>query len=190
MRIVIELKQEEGAETVLNQLYMHTPMKTTFGVQLLAIHRNQPVTCNLQQVLGHFIDFRVEVVTRRTRYLLVKAEARAHILEGLKIALDNIDEVVELIKKSKDIPAARESLMGRFGLTELQTNAILEMRLSRLTGLEREKIEQELKDVLAEIDRLKGILSDEKKLYAVIVEELKEIKDRYGDDRRTEIIRR
>lgn len=188
MRIVIELKQEESAETVLNQLYTHTPMKTTFGVQLLAIHRNQPVTFNLQQILGHFIDFRVEVVTRRTRYLLVKAEARAHILEGLKIALDNIDEVVELIKKSKDIPSAREGLMGRFGLTELQTNAILEMRLSRLTGLEREKIEQELKDVLTEIDRLKGILSDEKRLYAVIVEELKEIRERYGDDRRTEII--
>ena len=188
MRIVIELKNEEGAETLLNQLYTHTQMKTTFGVQLLAIHRNQPVTLNLHQVLGHFIDFRVEVVTRRTRYLLTKAEQRAHILEGLKIALDNIDEVVELIKKSKDVPAARKNLMGRFGLTEPQTNAILEMRLSRLTGLERDKIEQELKDVLAEIDRLKGILSDEKKLYAVIIEELKEIKERYGDERRTEII--
>ncbi len=188
MRIVIELKQEEGAEILLNQLYAQTQMKTTFGVQLLAIHRNQPVTFNLQQILGHFIDFRVEVVTRRTRYLLIRAEARAHILEGLKVALDNIDEVVELIRKSKDVPTAREGLMNRFGLTDRQANAILEMRLSRLTGLEREKIEQELKDVLAEIDRLKGILADEKKLYAVIIEELKEIKSKYADERRTEII--
>jgi DNA gyrase subunit A len=188
MRIVIELKQEEGAEILLNQLYAQTQMKTTFGVQLLAIHRNQPVTFNLQQALGHFIDFRVEVVTRRTRYLLIRAEARAHILEGLKVALDNIDEVVELIRKSKDVPTAREGLMARFGLTDRQANAILEMRLSRLTGLEREKIEQELKDVLVEIDRLKGILADEKKLYAVIIEELKEIKSKYADERRTEII--
>jgi DNA gyrase subunit A len=163
-------------------------MKTTFGVQLLAIHRNQPVTFNLQQVLGHFIDFRVEIVTRRTRYLLIRAEARAHILEGLKVALDNIDEVVELIRKSKDVPTAREGLMTRFGFTDRQANAILEMRLSRLTGLEREKIEQELKDVLAEVDRLKGILADEKKLYEVIIEELKEIKSKYADERRTEII--
>ncbi len=188
MRIVIELKQEDDAEILLNQLYTQTQMKTTFGVQLLAIHRSQPVTFTLKQVLGHFIDFRVEVVIRRTRFLLTKAEQRAHILEGLKIALDSIDAVVELIRKSKDVPTAREGLMDRFGLTELQANAILEMRLSRLTGLEREKIEQELKDVLAEISRLKGILSDEKKLYVVIVEELKEIRDRYGDDRRTEII--
>jgi DNA gyrase subunit A len=188
MRIVIELKQEEGAEILLNQLYTQTQMKTTFGVQLLAIHRNQPITFNLQQVLNHFIDFRVEVVTRRARFLLTKAEQRAHILEGLKIALDNIDEVVELIRKSKDVPTAREGLMGRFGLTELQANAILEMRLSRLTGLEREKIEQELRDVMAEIDRLRGILADEKKLFAVIVDELSEIRKKYADKRRTEII--
>ncbi len=188
MRIVIELKREEGAEILLNQLYAQTQMKTTFGVQLLAIHRNQPVTLTLSEALSHFIEFRVEVVTRRTRFLLVKAEARAHILEGLKVALDNIDEVVELIKKSPDVSSARDSLMNRFGLTDVQANAILEMRLSRLTGLEREKIEQELKDVLAEIQRLKGILADEKKLYAVIVEELKEIKEKFSDDRRTEII--
>ncbi len=188
MRIVIELKREEGSETLLNQLYAQTQMKTTFGVQLLSIHRNQPVTLTLPQILGHFIDFRVEVVTRRTRFLLAKAEERAHILEGLKIALDNIDEVVELIKKSRDVPTAREGLMTRFGLSERQANAILEMRLSRLTGLEREKIEQELTEVLAEIDRLRGILADEKKLYAVIVQELEEIRDKYGDGRRTEII--
>ncbi len=190
MRIVIELKREKEdiAEVVLNQLYAMTQMKTTFGVQMLAIHRSQPIVCTLPQMLGHFIDFRVEVVTRRTRFLLARAEERAHILEGLKIALDNIDEVVELIKKSRDVPAARTGLMARFGLSEKQTNAILEMRLSRLTGLEREKIEQELKDVLVQIKGLKEILADEKKLYAVIVEELQEIKERYGDDRRTEIV--
>jgi len=190
MRIVIELKREKEdiAEVVLNQLYSMTQMKTTFGVQMLAIHRNQPIVCTLPQMLGHFIDFRVEVVTRRTRYLLTRAEERAHILEGLKIALDNIDEVVALIRKSKDVVTAREGLMARFGLSEKQASAILEMRLSRLTGLEREKIEQELKDVLAEIKRLKAILADDKKLYAVIVSELKEIRDRYGDERRTEIV--
>jgi DNA gyrase subunit A len=139
-------------------------------------------------MLGYFIDFRVEVVTRRTRFLLARAEERAHILEGLKIALDNIDAVVELIKKSRDIPAAREGLQSQFGLSERQANAILEMRLSRLTGLEREKVEQDLKEVLAEIKRLKGILADEKKLFTVIVEELEQIRDRYGDERRTEII--
>jgi len=188
MRVVIELKKEEEAEVILNQLYTQTQMKTTFGVQLLAIHRNQPVTCTLRQMLGHFISFRVEVVTRRTRFLLTRAEERAHILEGMKIALDNIDEVVELIKKSRDVPAAREGLLTRFGLSERQANAILEMRLSRLTGLEREKIELELKDILAEINRLKEILADEKKLFGVIVEELEQIRDKYGDKRRTEIV--
>jgi DNA gyrase subunit A len=188
MRVVIELKRDEVAEVVLNQLFSMTQMKTTFGVQMLAIHRNQPVMCTLPQMLTRFIDFRVEVVTRRTRYLLTRAEERAHILEGLKIALDNIDEVVELIKKSKDVPTARAGLIVRFGLSERQTNAILEMRLSRLTGLEQEKVEQELKAVLKEIKHLKGILADEKKLYAVIVEELTEIRERFGDDRRTEII--
>ncbi|TNF45493.1 DNA gyrase subunit A, partial [bacterium] len=188
MRLVVELKKDEIAEVVLNQLYSMTQMKTTFGVQMLAIHRNQPILSTLPQMLGHFVDFRVEVVTRRTRFLLAKAEERAHILEGLKIALDNIDEVVELIRKSKDIPSAREGLMTKFALSEVQASAILEMRLSRLTGLEREKIEKELKDVLAEISRLRGILADEKKLYAVIVEELKAVRDRYGDLRRTEIV--
>ncbi len=190
MRIVIELKREKEdiAEVVLNQLYAMTQMKTTFGVQMLAIHRSQPIVCTLPQMLEHFIDFRVEVVTRRTRFLLTRAEERAHILEGLKIALDNIDEVVELIKKSRDVPAARTGLMTRFGLSEKQTNAILEMRLSRLTGLEREKVEQELKDVLVQIKGLKEILADDKKLSAVIVKELREIRERYGDDRRTEIV--
>jgi len=188
MRIVVELKKEEESEVILNQLFSQTQLKTTFGVQLLAIHRNQPVTCTLPEMLGHFIDFRVEVVTRRSRYLLARAQERAHILEGLKIALDNIDAVVELIKKSRDVPAAREGLMTRFGLTERQANAILEMRLARLTGLEREKIEKELQEILVQIEWLEGILADERKLLGVIEEELREVRDKYRDVRRTEII--
>ncbi len=188
MRIVLELKRDEIAEVILNQLYSMTQMKTTFAVQMLAIHRNRPVLCSLPQMLHYFIDFRVEVITRRTQFLLSRAEERAHILEGLKIALDNIDEVVDLIKKSADVPTARTGLMARFGLSERQSNAILEMRLSRLTGLERGKIEQELRDVNAEIVRLRNILADEKILLAVIVEELEEIRDRFGDERRTEIV--
>ncbi len=189
MRLVVELKRDEIAEVILNQLYSMTQMKTTFGVQMLAIHRNQPLLADMKTFLGHFIDFRVEVVTRRTRFDLIKAEERAHILEGLKIALDNIDAVINLIKKSPDVSSARTGLIKKFGLSERQAVAILEMRLSRLTGLEREKIEEELKVIKKEIKRLKGILADEKKLYAVIVEELTEIKDRYGDERRTEIIK-
>ena len=188
MRLVVELKRDEIAEVVLNQLYSMTQMKTTFGVQMLAIHRNQPLLADLRTLLGHFIDFRVEVVTRRTRFDLARAEERAHILEGLKIALDNIDAVISLIKKSADVSTARAGLITKFGLSERQAVAILEMRLSRLTGLEREKIEAELKVVKKEIKRFKEILADEKKLYDVIETELSEIKDKYGDERRTEII--
>ncbi len=189
MRLVIEIKRDEIAEVLLNQLYSMTQMKTTFGVQMLAIHRNQPLLADIKTLLGHFIDFRVEVVTRRTRFELDKAEERAHVLEGLKVALDNIDAVVRLIKKSADVPAARAGLIEKFGLSKQQANAILEMRLSRLTGLEREKIDEELKAIKKEIRRLKGILADEEKLFAVIVEELTEIKERYGDERRTEIVK-
>ncbi len=188
MRLVVEIKRDEIAEVLLNQLYSMTQMKSTFGVQMLAIHRGQPLLADIKTFLGHFIDFRVEVVTRRTRFELDKAEERAHILEGLKVALENIDAVVGLIKKSADVPAARAGLIKEFSLSERQASAILEMRLSRLTGLEREKIDEELKAIKKEIRRLKGILADEKKLFAVIVEELTEIKERYGDERRTEIV--
>jgi len=188
MRLVVEIKRDEIAEVLLNQLYSMTQMKSTFGVQMLAIHRGQPLLADIKTFLGHFIDFRVEVVTRRTRFELDKAEERAHILEGLKVALENIDAVVGLIKKSADVPAARAGLIKKFGLSERQASAILEMRLSRLTGLEREKIDEELKAIKKEIRRLKEILADEKKLFAVIVEELTEIKERYGDERRTEIV--
>ncbi len=188
MRLVVEIKRDEIAEVLLNQLYSMTQMKSTFGVQMLAIHRGQPLLADIKTFLGHFIDFRVEVVTRRTRFELDRAEERAHILEGLKVALENIDAVVGLIKKSADVPAARAGLIKKFGLSERQASAILEMRLSRLTGLEREKIDEELKAIKKEIRRLKGILADEKKLFAVIVGELTEIKERYGDERRTEIV--
>ena len=188
MRLVVEIKRDEIAEVLLNQLYSMTQMKSTFGVQMLAIHRGQPLLADIKTFLEHFIDFRVEVVTRRTRFELDRAEERAHILEGLKVALENIDAVVGLIKKSADVPAARASLIKKFGLSERQASAILEMRLSRLTGLEREKIDEELKTIKKEIRRLKGILADEKKLFAVIVEELTEIKERYGDERRTVIV--
>ena len=186
--IIGSVAADEIAEVVLNQLYSMTQMKTTFGVQMLAIHRNQPLLADLRTLLGHFIDFRVEVVTRRTRFDLARAEERAHILEGLKIALDNIDAVISLIKKSADVSTARAGLITKFGLSERQAVAILEMRLSRLTGLEREKIEAELKVVKKEIKHFKEILADEKKLYDVIETELSEIKDKYGDERRTEII--
>ncbi|MFV1956194.1 MAG: DNA gyrase subunit A [bacterium] len=189
MRLVVEIKRDEIAEVLLNQLYSMTQMKTTFGVQMLAIHRNQPLLADIKTLLGHFIDFRVEVVTRRTRFELDRAEERAHVLEGLKVALDNIDAVVRLIKKSPDVPAARTGLIKKFDLSKRQANAILEMRLSRLTGLERGKIDEELKAIKKEIRRLKGILADEEKLFAVIVEELTEIKERYGDERRTEIVK-
>ncbi|MEE8547061.1 MAG: DNA gyrase subunit A [bacterium] len=188
MRLVVEIKRDEIAEVLLNQLYSMTQMKSTFGVQMLAIHRGQPLLADIKTFLGHFIDFRVEVVTRRTRFELDRAEERAHILEGLKVALENIDAVVGLIKKSADVPAARAGLIKKFGLSERQASAILEMRLSRLTGLEREKIDEELKTIKKEIRRLKGILADEKKLFAVIVDELTEIKERYGDERRTVIV--
>ncbi|MEE8319279.1 MAG: DNA gyrase subunit A [bacterium] len=188
MRLVVEIKRDEIAEVLLNQLYSMTQMKSTFGVQMLAIHRGQPLLADIKTFLEHFIDFRVEVVTRRTRFELDRAEERAHILEGLKVALENIDAVVGLIKKSADVPAARAGLIKKFGLSERQASAILEMRLSRLTGLEREKIDEELKTIKKEIRRLKGILADEKKLFAVIVDELTEIKERYGDERRTVIV--
>jgi DNA gyrase subunit A len=189
MRVVVELKKEAVSEVVLNNLYKQTQMQTSFGVQLLAIVQNRPRTLNLKQMLEEFLAFRKEVVTRRTLFLLRKAEARAHILEGLKIALDRLDAVIKLIRGSKDPKEAKDGLMGKFGLSELQAQAILDMRLQRLTGLEREKILQELKDVKAEIARLKKILSEEKELLRVIGEEFREIREAYADERRSQIVR-
>jgi len=188
MRIVIELKREAVAQVVLNQLFKHTQMQVTFGIILLAIVHGQPQTLNLKELIQQFINHRKEVVTRRSQFELGKAEANAHILEGLKIALDNLDRVISLIRSSKTPQDAKEGLMAKFSLSEAQAQAILEMRLQRLTNLEREKINEEYKEVIQLIARLREILSNERLLFNLIGEELQEIKERYGDERRTLII--
>lgn len=187
MRIVIELKKDANPNVILNLLYKHTKMQDTFGVIMLALVNNEPQILNIKEVLGHYIEFQKEVVTRRTVFELNKAEARAHILEGLRIALDNIDEVISIIRSSKTSEIAKNTLMDRFGLSEKQSQAILEMRLRRLTGLERDKIEEEYAELMKQIEYLKSILDSEEKLLSVIKEELSEIKRRYGDERRTSI---
>ena len=187
MRIVIELKRDANPNVILNLLYKHTKMQDTFGVIMLALVNNEPHVLNLKQVLGHYIEFQKEVVTRRTIFELNKAQARAHILEGLKIALDNIDEVISIIRSSKTSEIARNILMERFNLSEKQSQAILEMRLRRLTGLERDKIEEEYAEIMKQIEYLNSILASEEKLLSVIKDELIEIKRRYNDDRRTAI---
>jgi DNA gyrase subunit A len=188
LRVVIELKKEAVAQVVLNQLFKHTQMQVTFGIILLAIVHGQPQTLNLKEVIQQFINHRKEVITRRSQFELGKAEAQAHILEGLKTALDNLDRVISLIRSSKTPKDAKEGLMAKFSLSEAQAQAILEMRLQRLTNLEREKINEEYKEVIQLIARLREILSNEKLLFNLIVEELREIRDRYGDERRTLII--
>ena len=188
MRIFVELKRDEVAEVILNNLFLHTQMQTTLGIINLAIVDGQPRVLNLKQLLELFVRFRKEVVTRRTIFELKKARERAHILEGLKIALDNLDAVITLIRKSKSPQEAKEGLMNKFKLSDVQAQAILDMRLQRLTALEREKIVEEYKEVLKLIKRLEEILASEKLLIEVIVDELKEIKKQFGDERRTEII--
>ena len=189
MRVVVELKKDAVAEVVLNNLYKQTQMQTSFGVQLLSIVQNQPRTLTLKQTLEEFLAFRKEVVTKRSLFLLRKAEARAHILEGLQIALDHLDAVIKLIRGSKDPKEAKDGLMAKFRLTEIQAQAILDMRLQRLTGLEREKIAQELKEVQAEIKRLKKILAEESELLRVVGNEFREIRQAYADERRSQIVR-
>ena len=187
MRIVVELKRDAPAEIVLNQLFKHTQMQTTFGVIMLALVDGQPRVLSLKQLLSHFIDHRHLVVTKRTQFELKKAEHRAHILEGLKIALDHIDAVIKLIRASKTPQDAKDGLMAKFKLSEIQAQAILDMRLQRLTGLEREKIEQEYLDVIKLIEKLKGILESKPQRMNIIKEELLGLKEKYGDERRTEI---
>ncbi len=187
-RVVIELKKDAVAEVVLNNLYKLTQMQVSFGVQLLAIVQNQPRTLTLKQTLEEFLAYRREVVTRRSLFLLRKAEGRAHILEGLKVALSNLDAVIKLIRASKDPKEAKEGLVRKFALTEIQAQAILDMRLQRLTGLEREKILEELKEVQKEIARLKKILAEETELLRVIAEEFREIREAYADERRSQIV--
>ena len=188
MRMVIELKRGEEPEVVLNNLYKHTQLQMSFGVIMLAIVGGRPKVMNLLELIETFIDFRRDVVRRRTEFDLRKAEARYHILEGLKIALDHIDAVITLIRGSKTVPEARDGLMTQFGLSQIQSQAILDMQLQRLTGLERQKILDELAELLKTIERLRAILASERLLMQIIVDELKEIRDRYGDDRRTQII--
>ncbi len=188
MRVVIELKRDAQPAVVLNQLFMHTQMQTTFGVIMLALVNGAPKVLTLKEIMYHFINHRMDVLIRRTKYDLDAAERRAHILEGYIIALDNIDAVIETIKKSRDTETAKNNLMKKFKLSEIQAKAILDMRLQRLTGLERKKIEDEYKEVIKLIEKLKGILASEEKRYLIIKEELLEIKERYGNPRRTEII--
>jgi DNA gyrase subunit A len=188
LRIVIELKRGELADVVLNNLYKHTPLQMNFGVIMLAIVGGRPRYLSLVEALEHFVEFRREVVRRRTEFELRKAEARAHILEGLKIALDHLDAVIALIRAAKSPADARDGLMSSFGLSQLQAQAILDMQLQRLTGLERQKIIDELTEVLAEIERLLAILGSETLLTRIVVDELRAVRERFGDERRTEII--
>ncbi len=188
MRMVIELKRDAQPAVVLNQLFKHTQMQTTFGVITLALVKGAPKVLNLKEVMQHFLEHRMDVLIRRTKYELDAAERRAHILEGYIIALDNIDAVIETIKKSRDVEAAKSNLMRKFKLSEIQAKAILDMRLQRLTGLERKKIEDEYKEIIKLIEKLKGILDSEEKRYLIIKDELLAIKERYGDARKTEII--
>ena len=187
IKITITLKRDANAQVVLNKLYKHTSFQTTYGIIFLMLDQGVPRTLGLKDIIAKYIEFQKEVITRRTQFDLDVAEKRVHILEGLKIALDNIDDVVKLIRASKSDEEARNGLMSKFGLTEIQANAILEMRLRRLTGLEREKIENELAELLKTIEELKAILASEAKILEVIKNELLEIKDKYGDERRTHI---
>jgi len=188
LRVVIELKRDSQPAVILNNLFKHTQMQTTFGVIMLSLVNGVPRVLNIQQMMQYFLDHRMEVLIRRTKFELEAAERRAHILEGYIIALDNIDEVIETIKKSRDVETARTNLMRKFKLSEIQAKAILDMRLQRLTGLERKKIEDEYKETLKLIERLKGILDSEKKRRTIIKDELLLLKEKYGDERRTEII--
>jgi DNA gyrase subunit A len=187
MRIVIELKREAVPKVVLNNLYKHTQMQQSFGVNLVALVNNVPKTLSYREVLRHYVDHQFEVVTRRTRYELERAQARAHILEGLLIALLNLDEVVATIRKSRSVETARNNLMKNFKLSERQAQAILDLRLQRLTAMERQKVEQEHKDLREKIEYLEGVLADEGKVYSIIKEELAEVRAAYADERRTAI---
>ncbi|WP_099360693.1 DNA gyrase subunit A [Fredinandcohnia onubensis] len=188
MRIVMEVRRDANANVLLNNLYKHTALQTTFGINMLALVNGHPRVLNLKQCLQYYLDHQVVVIKRRTAFELRKAEARAHILEGLRIALDHIDEIITLIRGSQNTDIAREGLMTRFNLSEKQAQAILDMRLQRLTGLERDKIEAEYQELVALIAELKAILADEEKVLEIIREELLEVKERFNDKRRTEIL--
>ena len=188
MRIVVDLKRGEVPEVILNNLYKHTPLQSSFGIIMLAIVGGRPKVMSLLELVETFVEFRREIVRRRTEFDLKKAEARYHILEGLRIAIDHLDAVITLIRSAKTVPEAREGLMTQFSLSQLQAQAILDMQLQRLTGLERQKILDELAELLKTIERLRAILASERLLMQIIVDELKEVRSKYGDDRRTEIL--
>ncbi len=188
MRIVLELKKDEPAVPILNSLYKHTAMQSTFGVIMLALVDNQPRVLDLKQVIGHFIDHRKVVVVRRTRYELRQAEARAHILEGYRIALDHLDAVIQLIRRARSVDEARGGLMSEFGMSEIQAQAVLDLRLQRLTQLERQKIQDEYEEIIRLIARLQAILGNEALVREIIREELTTLKEQYGDARRTQIM--
>lgn len=185
MRVVIELRHDVVPDVILNQLYKHTQMQDSFGIIMLALVKNQPMVLNLKQILEYYVEHQKEIITRRTRYELGKAKERAHILEGLKIALDHLDEVIKTIRASANAEIARAALVEKFALSERQAQAILDMRLQRLTGLERKKIDDEYIDVLETIDWLESVLADEYKVLNIIKEDLLEVKKRFGDARRT-----
>lgn len=187
MRIVIEVKREADPNIVVNQLFKHSQLESTFGVIMIALVNGVPRTLNLKEIISEFVKHRYDVVVKRAKYELKKAEERAHILEGLLIALDNLDAVIKLIRASKDVPTAKAGLIEKFGLTEIQAQAILDMRLQRLTALEREKIKAEHKELVEKIKHLKELLGSDEMIYGVIKDELKEIKKKYNDERRTEI---
>src|SRR5919206_2232381 len=187
MRIVIELKREAVPKVVLNNLYKHTQMQQSFGVNLVALVAGVPKTLSYKEVLKHYIAHQFEVVTRRTRYELGRAQARAHVLEGLIIALSNLDEVVATIRKSRSVETARNNLMKKFKLSERQAQAILDLRLQRLTALERRKVEQEHRDLVEKIEYLEGVLADDSRVYGIVKEELLEVRAAYDDERRTQI---
>ena len=187
IRVVVELRKDAPAEVILNQLYKQTPLQATFGVNMLALVDGRPRTLSLKEALRHFLDFRREVVARRTAYDLAQAEARAHILEGFAIALDNLDRVIEIIRAAEDTAAARTALMAEFGLSERQAQAVLDMRLRALTALERQKVLDELEELRAKIAEYKAILASDERILGVVTEELEEIKSEFGDARRTEI---
>ena len=187
IKLVVHLKKEANANVVLNNLYKHTSLQTTYGIIFLMLDQGLPKTLNLKEIISKYIDYQREVIYRRTKYDLEKAEKRVHILEGYKIALDNLDAVINIIRNAKDDETAKHELMTKFSLDDVQAESILELKLRRLTGLERSKIEEELNDLLKLIDELKGILASDAKIYEIIKQELLEIKAKYADERRTEI---
>lgn len=188
MRVVVELKKYSNSNVILNKLFKHTNLETSYSIILLALVDNQPEVLNLKNIIKHYVDHRFIIITRRTKYELAKLERRAHILEGLLIALKHIDEIIELIKKSKDPQSAKEKLMLNYALSEIQAQAILDMKLQRLTGLEQEKLKEEYKEVIEKISELKSILESKYKILDMIKNDLLELKEKYGDERRTEIV--